>query len=148
MALVIKWGQLNEAAAEALPREIIPEGMLLQKSALVQSVMCGSLCILFLFFLLLPLLAGEGVGGEQPCLPGNGLVPMGMQILMEGASPASNHGGILGSEAQGEQEQTPALSHVHLWFHLHPFPPVTRNSMRMEGPATPGSPYGQPCPYL
>lgn len=31
MALVIKWGQLNEAAAEALPREIIPEGILLQK---------------------------------------------------------------------------------------------------------------------
>lgn len=76
MALVIKWGQLNEAAAEALSREIIPEGILLQKSALVQSVMCSSL------FLLLPLpaVSGEGVGGEQPCLPGNGLIPMGMQI--------------------------------------------------------------------
>lgn len=35
MVLVIKWGQLNEVAAEALPREIIPEGILLQKSALV-----------------------------------------------------------------------------------------------------------------
>lgn len=35
MALVIKWGQLNEVAVEALPREIIPEGILLQKSALV-----------------------------------------------------------------------------------------------------------------
>lgn len=35
MVLVIKWGQLNEAAVEALPREIIPEGTLLPKSALV-----------------------------------------------------------------------------------------------------------------
>lgn len=35
MVLVIKWGQLNEVAVEALPREIIPEGILLQKSALL-----------------------------------------------------------------------------------------------------------------
>lgn len=38
MVLVIKWGQLNEVAAEALPREIIPEGILLPKSGLGSDV--------------------------------------------------------------------------------------------------------------
>lgn len=89
--------------------------------------MCSSL-----FLLLLPLLAvsGEGVGGEQPCVPGNGLIPMEMKIPVGRGISYLQPGRICRQLSQGNQEQTPALSHIHLWClpgQVQPFPPVIHN---------------------